>query len=74
MTKNDFIEKFKIAIEAENQAITEQSEIFEIQGFDSLSLMRLVAFLDSEFQRTISGDELRNLKIVGNLMNYLDVE
>jgi len=60
MELKEFIEKFAEAIEVENvEALTAETKFHELEEWSSLSVMLLIAFFDSEFEKQVGDKEIR---------------
>lgn len=63
-----FIEKFAEAIEIENSSMITPATIFrELDEWDSLTYLSVIAFLDEEFNVQIENDEFKELTTIQNL-------
>lgn len=69
-TKEDFILLFKDAIETES--VIDESTIFrELDEWDSLANLSVIAMLDEEFSVVIEGEEFSSLTTVGDIWTRL---
>ena len=70
MEIKDFIEKFAEAIEVENvEALTAETEFHELEEWSSLSVMLIIAFFDSEFDKSVGDKEIRQAGTIQDLYN-----
>ena len=53
------------------EAIRPETKKEEIEAWDSLGVLTLMARLDEEFQILLTDDEIQELKSVGDLLNLL---
>lgn len=75
MEKQELIEKINAVLidefEVEADVITPDADIKETLELDSLSLVDMVALIESEFQVKIKGSEIAQLKTFGLLYDYI---
>lgn len=68
MEIKDFIEKFAEAIEVENvEALTPDTEFHELEEWSSLSVMLVIAFFDSEFEKQVDDKVIRQAVTIHDL-------
>ena len=75
MEKQALIEKINAVLieefEVEADVITPDADIKETLELDSLSLVDMVALIESEFKVKIKGSEIAQLKTFGLLYDYI---
>ena len=75
MEKQELIEKINEVLieefEVEADVITPDADIKETLELDSLSLVDMVALIESEFKVKIKGSEIAQLKTFGLLYDYI---
>lgn len=75
MEKQELIEKINSALadefEVEESVITPEAPIKETLELDSLSLVDLVALIESNFGIKIAGSEVSNIKTFGSLYDFV---
>lgn len=69
-----FIDNLKEALEVENLPLTRESNLREIGGFDSMSILTIVAFVDEKFSKKFSAQQLSSVNTIGSLMDLIGVE
>lgn len=70
MDINTFIEKFAEAIEIEDPSIiTPETEFRNMDEWDSLTYLSVIAFLDEEFDLQIENAEFKKLKTIQDIFN-----
>jgi len=52
--------------------ITMEARMIEDLGADSANLMMLIMDLETEFDLTVEDDALANIKIIGDIVNYIE--
>ena len=67
-----FIEKFAEALEIETTDVLSTETIFrELEEWDSLAYLSVIAMMDEEFEIKIENVEFKQLKTLGDIMNYI---
>ncbi len=59
-------------LRAENDEITEETNIMEDLGADSLDIVEILMAIEETFGVSISDDEIPNLKTVRDLVEYVE--
>lgn len=71
MDIKDFIEKFAEAIEVEDlKSLTPETEFRTLDEWSSISVMLTIAFFDEEFEKEISGTDLKSMKTIQDLYDF----
>lgn len=69
----NFIEKFAEAIEIEPTESLSADTIFrELDEWDSLAYLSIIAMMDEEYDVQIENAEFKQLKTLGDIMNYIE--
>jgi len=71
MTEKEFIEKCCLALEVESGKLNRDSAPDNVETWDSLGYLSLIAMIDSELGISIEGDELQELETLGNIIDEL---
>ncbi len=76
MKTDDFINKLKgaLEIEDENQEITLETNLKELEEYDSLSVLSIIAMIDKNFGKQISSSNFIKVTTVGSLMKLIGKE
>lgn len=76
MKKKDFIKELKEAleIEDEDQEITLETNLKELEEYDSLSVLSIIAMIDKNFGKQIPSSEFVKVTTVGTLMELIAKE
>ena len=59
-------------LDVEEDKVTMDSDIVEELGADSLDIVDLVMSLEEEFEVEIPDDEIENIKLVGDVVKYIE--
>jgi acyl carrier protein len=61
----------KIAEILEVEAITDQEELNSFDEWDSLTALSIIALVDSDYNKTLSNDQLKQFETVGDLVTFI---
>jgi len=64
-----FIELFKTALEIENGEINLNTKFRDLENWDSLSFLSMLAMIDEEFDVIIEGNDFRKLITIEDVIN-----
>ena len=74
--RKDVFEKVKKILcdqlDLEEEQVTEEAEVIEDLGADSLDIVDLVMTLEEEFDTEIPDEDIENLKTVGDIVKYIE--
>ena len=59
-------------LDLEEEQVTEDAEVIEDLGADSLDIVDLVMTLEEEFDTEIPDEDIENLKTVGDIVKHVD--
>jgi len=72
MEKDHFIELLKDTLEIdESKQIDENTVLTELEEYDSLSTLGIIALIDEHFGKKLSGEDLQNITTVKSLMEMI---
>ncbi len=72
MSLNEFIEKFADQFEdTEAEEINAETYFQELDEWDSLTTMSVIAFVKTQLGKTITGKEIRSAETVDDLYNLV---
>jgi len=74
MKKADFFKELVECMEIDPVDIDEDTVFKELEDFDSMAIMSIVAFADEKFGQTLAAEQLKNMKTVGDLMQLIGTE
>ena len=73
MKKSEFIDELGEILEVENE-LTLQTDLTEIEAFDSLAMMSIIAMVYTKFQVRMRGDDLKKVTTVNSLIQLIGDE
>lgn len=74
MNKQEFIERFKEVLEIKNKDINESTELLDIEEFDSLSTLSIIAMIDEEFGKPVTLNDFLKFTTIQSLINFIGLE
>lgn len=60
------------ALDVEEGSLTAETSLDNVEEWDSIAMLSLIAMLDEEFGSTITGKELKALKTVADILAYME--
>jgi acyl carrier protein len=69
---NNFLEKFKEVLEIEDQEIGLEFEFRNLEEWDSLALLSVIAMIDDEYDVIIKGNQFKELKTLNEVIGYIN--
>jgi len=76
MRKEDFINELKEALEIEDEdkQITLETDLRDLEEYDSLSVLAIIAMIDKNFGKQIPSSDFVKITTVSSLMNLIGIE
>jgi acyl carrier protein len=71
MKTQEFIEKLKEALEFDNFEITTATNLKSFEGYDSMSVMTIIALVDEYFSKKLTAQQLASISTVRSLMELI---
>jgi acyl carrier protein len=71
MNKNEFVNQLSEYCEFENDNFTLNTTFKSIEGYDSLAVMSIIAFVDEKFKMKLTATQLRELKDFNSLISLI---
>jgi acyl carrier protein len=66
-----FISLFKDTLEANNQEIILSTKFRELENWDSLTFLSVLAMIDEEYDVVIEGNDFQRLQTIEDLINEI---
>ncbi|AZA91977.1 Uncharacterised protein [Chryseobacterium nakagawai] len=73
MKTSIFLEKLQEELE-ENQVLSKETKLKDLENYDSISLLSVIAFVDENFDQQLDPDQFKNMETVSDLMNIIGLE
>lgn len=74
MKKDTFFEELLECMDIDPVDINETTVFRELEDFDSMAIMSIVAYVDEKFEKTMAAEELQKVKSVRDLMELIGME
>ncbi len=74
MNKNEFLNEIAVYCEFEDSSMTLETILKTIDGYDSLSVMSMIAFIDENFGLKFSAKQFQNLTDFNSLIDLIGKE
>ncbi len=71
MNIKKFIEELEEILDVEEGTLEETTDLTELDEWDSISKLSVIIFADEELGKKISGDDLKGVKTVSELVELL---
>ncbi len=71
MKKQDFVQKLEELMELDEGELTIDSDMHDIDGYDSMALLSIIAFVDKNFGKKLTADQLIKVTTVESLINQI---
>jgi len=69
--EQEFINKFKEALEINDQVITLDTRFRDLEDWSSLAFLSILAMIDEEYDVIIEGNDFKNLITINDLINEI---
>ncbi len=74
MKKNEFVKQLGEACEFEVESLSLSTAFESIDGYDSLSIMSIIAFVDENFNVSLKAAQLREATDFNSLINLIGID
>lgn len=74
MKRQVFLNELQEALEFEDVKLSEETELKKVDGYDSLHVMMIIAFVDNKFGKKFNAKQLFNITTVRSLMELIGLE
>lgn len=71
MKIDEFLEKLTEVLELEDVVLKEETNLKDIEEYDSLSVLSIIAMIDESFGKKISGQDFQTITTVNSLINLI---
>jgi len=71
MERDSFVTKLCAALEFPAGSLTERSPL-NSEAWDSVDLLNVISLIDEDLGVTVSGDDLKRCRTVGDLLTFLE--
>jgi acyl carrier protein len=72
MTNREKISLIEETLEQEPNSLNENSSVDSIENFDSMAKLTLIVLCDDEFNKKLTGEQLREFKTIKDILDFMD--
>ena len=74
MRTKEFIDTLKVMLDFEKVDIMEDTNLKSLDGFDSMSIMTIIALVDEHFSKKLTAKQLASMTTVRSLIELIGPE
>ena len=74
MKTNEFLERLAEVLELEDIVLKKETNLKDLEEYDSLSVLSIIAMIDENFSKKISGQKFQSITTVKSLMEFIGME
>lgn len=72
MTREEKLNMVEEVLDVELNTLKESDLLSKISEYDSMSKLSLIVMCDEEFEKKLTGEQIRQFKTVGDILDFLD--
>ena len=72
MTNQEKMRMLEETFELDENSLTEDTVLTDIVEYDSMAKLSLIVLCDDEFDKKLTGEQIREFKTVKDILNFLD--
>jgi acyl carrier protein len=72
MKVQDFVQNFAEAIEVDVASLAPETIFKDIDSWDSMAVLNIIAMVDDKYQKTIGGDEIEKSSTISDLWGKIE--
>ncbi len=72
MTEKEKIALLEDMLELESGTLNADMELSSIEEYDSMAKLSLIVLMDDEFNKKLTGEQIRMFKTVGDILAFMD--
>lgn len=72
MTQEEKIALLEDMLELEAGALNENTVLADVAEYDSMAKLSLIVLMDDEFNKKLTGEQIRKFKTVQDILNFMD--
>ena len=72
MTEKEKIALLQDMLELESGTLNADMELSSIEEYDSMAKLSLIVLMDDEFNKKLTGEQIRMFKTVGDILAFMD--
>lgn len=71
MTQEEKLALLEEMLELDNGSLTAEMELSSIDEYDSMAKLSLIVLMDDEFNKKLSGEQIREFKTVADILTFM---
>ena len=71
MTNQEIINLIEDTFEIDMNTLSEDSKLLDIPEYDSMAKLSVIILADDEFDKTLTGETMREFKTIGDIVEFL---
>lgn len=71
MTNEEKLALLEDMLELETKTLTPETELSSIEEYDSMAKLSLIVLIDDEFDKKLTGEQIRLFKTVGDILDFM---
>lgn len=72
MTNEEKIRMIEEALEVDENTLNEDTLLDEVKEYDSMAKLTLIVLFDDEFNKKLTGEQIKEFKKVKNIIDLMD--
>ena len=72
MTNQEKMRMLEETFELDENSLTEDTVLADIVEYDSMAQLSIIVLCDDEFDKKLTGEQIREFKTVKDILNFLD--
>lgn len=72
MTNQEKITLIEEALEIDGGKLTENTQLSDVSEYDSMGKLTLIVLCDDEFNKKLTGEQIRNFVTVKDVLDFMD--
>ena len=72
MTNKEKMRLIEDALELGENTISEETLLGDIHGYDSMARLTLIVLCDDEFNKKLTGEQIKEFKAVKDILDFMD--
>ena len=68
VSRQEFIERLAVVLEEDPTDVNDQTNLADLEGWDSVGHLSVIACIDELFQRPVNVDQLRECETIGDIV------
>lgn len=71
MSTKEILNLLEDALDIDANSLSEEQLLDELDAYDSMAKLSVIVLADDEFNKKLTGEQIREFKTVGDIVNFL---